>query len=63
LTVHTPASPETNETYEEQNSVKVAKDRNEAGTENARLIDNENPRREECNFLGFPSSIIYKAYE
>jgi hypothetical protein len=43
--------------------VKVAKDRNETGTENSRLIDNENPRREKSNFLGFPSSIIYKAYE
>jgi hypothetical protein len=43
--------------------VTVAKDRNKTGTENARLINNENPRREKCNFLGFPSSIIYKAYE
>jgi len=43
--------------------VELAKDRNEVGTENVRLINNENPQREECNFLGFPSSIIYKAYE
>jgi hypothetical protein len=43
--------------------VKVATDRNEIGTENAKLIDNETPRREKCNFLGFPSSIIYKPYE
>jgi hypothetical protein len=44
--------------------VELAKDRDEAGTENVRLIDKENPRREEeCNFLGFPSSIIYKTYE
>jgi hypothetical protein len=43
--------------------MKVANDRSETGAENARIIDNENPRREGCNFLGFPSSIISKAYE